>query len=249
MKDFREQLYEGYVSNFKRDAAIKRPGALSSYFRWCESRICPHLDDLSRDARILELGCGAGYFLEFLKSKGFTALEGVDTSAQQVELAQERGSPVQAADVFEFLQGKRQEYDVLVALDFVEHFHRHELVELAGLFSEALKPGGKLILQTPNGAGLFPWQVVYGDLTHLTIFTPQSLEQLLRAFDFSGFLFTETVRAPVTAKDRLKLLVWHVLKKLMMAIRSIETSRRQEVWSQNFICSCRKGHSPTPSDG
>ena len=54
-----------------------------------------------------------------------------------------------------------------------------------------------MLVQTANGAGLFPAQVIYGDLTHMTIFTPHSLAQLLRASGFVDLAFTDIPRIPL----------------------------------------------------
>src|SRR4028118_2116422 len=50
---------------------------------------------------ILDLGCGWGGFLAFLQTQGYTNLTGVDSSAQQVEIAHRLGlDQVEVGDVF-----------------------------------------------------------------------------------------------------------------------------------------------------
>ena len=43
----------------------------------------PHLP-ADRDAKILDLGCGCGYFLHFLRTEGYTNVLGIDSSADQL---------------------------------------------------------------------------------------------------------------------------------------------------------------------
>ena len=84
--------------------------------------------------------------------------------------------------------------------------------------------------------------MIYGDLTHLTIFTPQSLVQLLRLFDFEAFRFVETGPAPVGLKGRFRVLAWGFVKACLNLLRRIETGKAQSVWTENMICrATRKG--------
>lgn len=58
-----------------------------------------------RQQPILDLGCGWGGFLSFLKAEGYTNLVGVDSSPQQIAIAQRLGlSSVEVGNVFDFLK-------------------------------------------------------------------------------------------------------------------------------------------------
>jgi SAM-dependent methyltransferase len=238
---FRAPLYDRYVSAFKGREAMLEGAALASFRTWWWYRLGPVLADLPRDARILELGCGAGHLLELLREHGFTRAEGVDLSAEQVELAVARGVPARVADAREQLASHEGEYAAILAFDFIEHFDRDELLELAASILRALAPGGRLLLQTPNGEGLMPGQVIYGDLTHLTIFTPGSLEQLLRLTGFTDFEFKESGPAPLGLRGHLRVLAWKLVKLLAGVVRRIETGKRQAIWTETMFCRCRKG--------
>ncbi len=213
---------------------------LDAYFRWCDHWILPLIADLPRDASILELGCGPGDMLAFLKRSGFETVEGIDLSAEQVGIATDRALNARVADVFEVLASSPGRHRAILALDFVEHFSKDELMSLAPAIRDALEPGGVLILQTPNGQGLFSGQVVHGDLTHLTIFTPGSLEQLFRLFDFEDFRFVETGPAPYGLRGRLRAFGWAVVKAGLNLIRRIETGKSQAIWTENMICRCAR---------
>ena len=105
---------------------------------------------------------------------------------------------------------------------------------------DALEPNGYLILQTPNGQGLFPHQVAYGDLTHLTIFTPGSLQQLLRLFGFEHFQFDETGPVPGNLQGKLRGAAWRAVKFVLNLVRKVETGKSQTIWTENMICRCQK---------
>ena len=229
---FREQLYGHYVSAFKGDAAH---GADA----WWRYKYLPLLRGVRREADILDIGCGGGELLAFLGRHGFSYARGVDISAEQVALARLRGINAEVRDAFDALS-ERQSYDLVIAVDVLEHFSRDELLRLAPLLFGALKPGGRLLVQTANGAGLFPRQVIYGDLTHLTIFTPDSLAQLLRPCGFDALTFYETGPIPLRVRGKLNVALWHALKAVANAIRTVETGKRQSIWTENFICLARR---------
>lgn len=240
MADFREDLYANYVSQFKEENRPLSGKALASYFQWCRHKFLPLFEGIPNDGSILELGCGPGYMLQFLGQCGFQRVKGIDLSKEQVELALQRGCDAEAANLFEYLQGKEEFFDAILALDLVEHFHKEELLALAPLLLSALKKGGRLVLQTPNGEGLFPRQIIYGDLTHLTVLTPGSLRQLFRGAGFDRFRFFETGPVPKNFKGGLRLLLWTGIKTMANAIRKIETGKSQKIWTENMICCCEK---------
>ncbi len=240
MSDFRELLYQHYVSKFKTRHSTTSEIDLRGYWILCKYLYLPFVEELDRRESILDLGCGPGYMMEFLKKQGFSNVEGVDISAEQVEVALRRGLDVKMADAFEFLHSKENVYGAVIVLDFVEHFTKDELIKLFPAIYRALKDDGVMLIQTPNGSGLFPNQVIYDDLTHITIFTPISLRQLLALAGFGDFHFRETGPIPINYKARIIVVLWQFVKVLLNTIRFIEAGKRQDIWTETFICFCRK---------
>jgi len=231
--DLRAHLYRGYVSTFKGEPAdLLGEGA----FIWWEHKYLPLLADLDRGAAILEVGCGSGGLLAYLVRRGFSHALGVDISAEQIALARRRGVDAEQHDALEFLKARSARFDAIIAVDVLEHFTRDELADLMARIFAALKPNGRLLVQTANGAGLFPGQVIYGDLTHQTIFTPESLGQLLRAVGFDALNCYETGPVPVRVRGKLDMALWTAIKAVASSVRHIETGKRQAIWTENFIC-------------
>jgi hypothetical protein len=123
----------------------------------------------------------------------------------------------------------------VLAVDVLEHLTRDELLRLAPLLYGALRPGGRLLIQTANGAGLLPGQVIYGDLTHMTILTPQTLGQLLRPAGFADFAFYETGPVPIRLRGKIDVALWAAIKALANAVRYVETGKHQAIWTENFL--------------
>jgi 2-polyprenyl-3-methyl-5-hydroxy-6-metoxy-1,4-benzoquinol methylase len=175
-----------------------------------------------------------------LKDQGFTNASGIDLSSEQVRQAKARGLSAIVGDVFECLRGSQSSLDAITALDIVEHFDKGEQLPLFEGIYAALRSGGRLIIQTPNGEGLFASQVIYGDLSHLTIFSESSLTQLLRLTGFEKIEFYETGPAPKDLKGRLRGLLWRLVRLVANSARVIESGETQRLWTKNLICCCRK---------
>lgn len=239
MADYRSKVYDKYISSFKGQRAEYEQHA-HRYWRWCDHRIKPIIKDLPRNSSVLDLGCGSGLMVEYLLRQGFEQVSGVDVSKEQVALAQDRKLPVELGDARTCLEAGVNEYDLIVALDFVEHFTKDELLVLVPQIHDSLRPCGKLLIQTPNGSGLMSGHVIYGDLTHNTIFTPHSLTNLLKLYHFDDIKFFETRPAPIGSWGGLRLVLWHVIRLIAKATYRIQTGRTQDIWTQNLICYCEK---------
>ncbi len=239
--DFRNELYKKYRSTFKNYLENDDPASTKSVFEICRRRFLPLLSDFQKeDIKILELGCGSGYLLQFLKKEGFKNTYGIDISTQQIDIAKAKGLNADVVDIFEFLKTNETKYDVIFALDFVEHFYKHELLELFSRINNVLNDKGVFILHTPNGQGLFPGRNIYGDLTHLTIFSPNSLTQILKITGFEAIKFYETGPVAKNFKGIIRLMFWQVIKFIVRIIRIIETGEGEKIITQDFVCSASK---------
>jgi 2-polyprenyl-3-methyl-5-hydroxy-6-metoxy-1,4-benzoquinol methylase len=242
--DLRPRLYDRYVTTFKSENAALTNSELAHYYKWCDARYYPFLRHLPNTSTILELGCGHGRILNYLHQKGFTNVKGIDISQEQIELAQRDALDAECADVFEhldkssllFKEGEGGGYDCVIAIDFVEHFTKEELLHLFESLRTAMKPGAVLLLQTPNGEGLFSRQIMYGDLTHETILSPGSLGQLLRATDFENIQYFECAPVANGIVGIARALLWKIIRAAANTIRRIESHKSQSVWTENFIC-------------
>jgi 2-polyprenyl-3-methyl-5-hydroxy-6-metoxy-1,4-benzoquinol methylase len=133
-----------------------------------------------RRARILDVGCGAGHFLYFLKEKGFEDFEGIDVSPQQVDFCHRHVSrKVSEADAFEHLKDKAGCFALIAANDLLEHIQKDRMLDFLRLIQTALRAGGHVLLKTPNMANPYSLCSRYRDFTHEVGFTESSLYQVL----------------------------------------------------------------------
>jgi len=163
------------------------------------------------DVSALDLGCGRGEWLELLVESGFNAY-GVDLDDGMLAECRSRGQQVKTQDAIAALKDYADE-----CLTVVSGFHLAEHIPfdvLQVLITEALrvlKPGGLLILETPN-----PENIVVGatnfylDPTHR-----QPIPPLLLSFlaEYLGFSRVKVLRlqGPIDLNKNFKLTVHDVL--------------------------------------
>lgn len=107
-----------------------------------------------RDIRILDAGCGTGGLLHFLRREGYSALQGLDGSADGVAFCLERDLPVEQLNLNNladyFPDKTKASFDVIVCNDVFCYFDDPALVQLLKQLAYRLKPDGILI--TNNNA-------------------------------------------------------------------------------------------------
>jgi len=154
---------------------------LEDRFRGLESDIAERLSVykpyFEPGAEVLDLGCGRGEALEVLGSFGLAA-RGVDSSAKMVQTCEEKGLSAQEGDLFEVLAGVDEgSLGGVVSFHVIEHLPATTLGRLTRLAWRALKPGGVLILETPNPMSLVvAARNFWLDPTHQRPVHPQMLE-------------------------------------------------------------------------
>jgi SAM-dependent methyltransferase len=98
---------------------------------------------------LMEIGCGAGGFLAFAKSRGWNVL-GVDSGAQNIQKTRDRGVEAVCADVFAYRPSRS--FDAVVLWDVLEH--PLDPGKLIRKCREFLKPGGCLLIALPYDPNL-----------------------------------------------------------------------------------------------
>lgn len=239
-EDFRKELYRKYNSTYKIYISDFDHTSISKMWKWFDHKYLPLLLSYPKDSAILELGCGRGYMLEYLRNHGFNNMKGIDISDEQVKIAQKKGIDVEVTDAIDYLKNSKEKFKVIVALDFVEHFYKEELITLFEGIYNNLQYGGLFFFHTLNGQTILSPNLIYGDLTHLTIFTPNSAQQLLRAVGFKDIMFYEAGPVSKNLNGFIRLLTWKTIKFWHNCIRLIETGSMEKILTQNFIAVARK---------
>ena len=135
---------------------------------------------LPADARILDIGCGMGFFLLAARNHGLSHATGIDVSAQQIAVAQ--GHHLEAelvSDTPNWLDSRVGQFDAVFMFDVLEHIPVDEQIEAIRRVHLALKPGGKLLIRVPNASSSFAARYRWIDWTHCCSFTEHSIDFVL----------------------------------------------------------------------
>lgn len=139
-----------------------------------------------RDARILVLSCGPGYFVELLWKSGYRNVLGIDSDAGKIAHAQRRGLPCRVGRLFEFLEENDQPFDLIFAEQEINHLTKPEILAFLDGCRANLREGGTLIVHSINGASpLTGAEARAGNFDHYNSFTEYSLKQVLEHRGFS----------------------------------------------------------------
>jgi SAM-dependent methyltransferase len=186
------EIYRRYTST----SALPDGTDAQALLAWSRAYFAAHITPLlpaDRTALVAEIGCGWGRYLVALAAAGYSRCEGVDVSEEQVAYARDRLglTRVTCADAAVWLAERRERLDCVLALDVLEHLETGRLVTLMEAVHDALRPGGTVIVHTPNAlAPLSPLR--HADLTHVRAFTVGSLAQLFRTAGLVPCVFRET---------------------------------------------------------
>ena len=128
------------------------------------------------EALVLDLGCGRGEWLELLQKNSIAAM-GVDLDTGMLEACQQINLKVQCQDALESLKQLQDgSASVVSAFHLVEHLPFDRVKDLVAECHRVLKPGGLLIMETPNPENfMVATHNFYLDPTHLRPIPPDLL--------------------------------------------------------------------------
>lgn len=123
---------------------------------------------------VLDVGCGVGRNLMHLGGKG--AGVGVDHNPVAVEIARSRGLTAYTAGTFRGApEAKPGCFDAMLLSHVVEHMREIEAVGLIRAYLDLVRPGGKIVVITPQEAGH------RSDPTHVEFMDFTRVESILHA--------------------------------------------------------------------
>ncbi len=160
---------------------------------------------------VLDVGCGQGQFLEWLAAEGIAA-QGVDSDTRMVAVCREKGLSVVEADLFAYLAEQQERFDGIFSSNVVEHLSAENVLRFIQLAYAALRPGGILLLATPNPESLIVHlHEFWRDATHVRLYNAPLLAFMLHAQGFRDIMSGAnpvTVWTPPADFSRLPQL-WH----------------------------------------
>ena len=126
----------------------------------------------------LDIGCGIGRNLINLQGKGI----GIDHCLPSVQVARKRGLSAFKPDDFQTSKfNTPQKFDSILLAHVAEHMNQNEVLELLKEYIHLLKPGGKLIIITPQEVGY------RSDPTHVELMNFSKLRNITKQLGLKTF--------------------------------------------------------------
>jgi SAM-dependent methyltransferase len=156
--------------------------------KWHHLKFARVVEEIGGRSRHLDVGCGPGTLIGLLDDR-FSST-GIDISTAEIAYARRRyGSESKR---FFAVSGRAlpddvRDYDVATAVELIEHLSPADVDDVLRAMVERLRPGGKLIVTTPNFRSAWPLVEMlvnrFGEVRyasqHINRFTPRLLRQLL----------------------------------------------------------------------
>lgn len=143
--------------------------------------------NIAKDAKILDLGCGPGYFLDEMKKREYIDVTGVTLSPGDINICKNKGHIVKEYDL-SFIPQKDGYFDESVDFIFLRHALEHSPYPIFSLmeYNRILKQGGRIYIEVPapDCDRKHEW-----NLNHYSILGEQQLAALLVRCGFDINLF------------------------------------------------------------
>ncbi len=170
-------------------------------------------------SKILDLGIGQGYLEQRLKTQNIKHnFSAIDISKKSIERAKKTYAGVFIVDNILNMKAhfKKSTFDVIVAIEVIEHIKPHKIFDFYKGCSYLLKRGGMLIISTPLNEGLGINKP--NPSSHVRMYNPSVLAF---EFEFSNFKV-------INVKTFTAFNNYYILKKLLYKFVKLR-------WKENNI--------------
>ncbi len=229
--DLHEELYYNYQTKARN---ILEVGELKDNFikriEYYENILGSFLPK-NKDAKIIDVPCGFGNFIYYLKTKGYKNVSGYDFDKNQIDLALKLNLPVVQADAFSILSQMHSIIDVIISIDFLEHLSKDNACVFLQRCYNGLKPGGTIIIRVPNADSPFGSGHAWNDITHKWYITPTAGRVLVEMIGFVDIMFLEDRIPPKSRNGKKKYVKANKLINKLITDMGIAPPR---IWSRSM---------------
>jgi SAM-dependent methyltransferase len=161
--------YDGYGRNdYLSPVTIKR-----------YNELLDAMEPFRETNKLLDVGCGIGYFLEVAKERGWE-VHGTEYTDRAIEICEGKGISMKQGKL-DPSNYEPESFDVITSFEVLEHINNP--VEEITNFNTLLRNGGLVYLTTPNFNSLLRHRLKerYDVITypeHLSYYTPSTLKKL-----------------------------------------------------------------------
>jgi SAM-dependent methyltransferase len=198
-----------------------------------------------KSTAILDVGCGHGRMLAFLSERGYTNLRGVDRDEDVLKWAAANVTPnVEAvSDLSAYLARHEGEFGLIVLKDVLFYVPKSDVPALLSGVGKAIAPGGRVLLETFNGAAWTGPYIAYKDPDIQWIPTETLLRYYLESAGFSDIELRGRATTITGLKSRIfsaAQAMWRMGLRLIYLLERGVDSQNPRILTTRIIASARR---------
>lgn len=239
----RKYLFKNYISIRFKDRTDFAKKKLKLEFNSYDRNYQNYLPQ-NKNANILEIGFGTGYFLKYLLMQGYKNIYGIELSDEETEFVKKNvHNNVECVESTEdFLDKHQNEYDFIYMSQVLEHIPKDNTIDLLRKIKKSLKDNGIFVANTPNINNPLNIFTFGADFTHEFIFSPESLSQVCKIANFSDikiFPFKEENISWHGKITNITSKISYFFIKIIIGLNRCYLSP-SNIYSGNIYCVCKK---------
>jgi len=171
------------------------------------------------------------------KEMGFINIVGIDIGHEPVEFCRNHVWPnvylVESSEAW--LCEHVEEFDLITAIDVLDHLETETLVRLLQRIRCSLKPKGVFLARVTNLASPSGAVARYSDITHELGFTDNSLSQVLRLAHFSRWDFFPWREPIKSVRGRVRVLLRNFYYSWVRFLRQLEHAYNPKILTPTLV--------------
>lgn len=148
-----DNIYKNYKQGGEAYATLRK-GLIPEFLSFIE-------ENNFKVKHVLDIGCGNGKYLLFLKELGFQT-DGIDSSPTAIEMTKVSlgvDSEINLANMYEY-RIRANKYDLIISIAAIHHGLKKPVRDLIKQFYPALLPGGRFFITLPDNEGSAHWTMM-----------------------------------------------------------------------------------------
>lgn len=148
-----DKIYQDY-KNGGEEYATLRKGLIPEFLEFIKN----HDFKLKK---VLDIGCGNGKYLVFLKTLGFevSAIDSSPTAVEMTKESLEEDSTILCANMYEYIPPSSS-YDLIISIAAIHHGLKKEVRTVINNIYNSLIPGGLFFITLPDNEGSSHWTMM-----------------------------------------------------------------------------------------
>ena len=168
---------------------------------WILKEIKKNYLNLNKNTKLLDMGCGSGKFLNFIKNELKIDCYGIDVAKERIINCKEKYKNINfSIGSTEKTSYENNFFDIIISTQTIEHLDNKKLHNSFLEFNRILKPNGILLITTrynedlSKGVKLCPdCHAVFKHSQHMQSFSIERLKDILENYTFTSVILKRSI--------------------------------------------------------